>query len=241
MSDWVRALGIDYGTYQDDLSEQAYLDWTRAWVGEVKRVLRDDGALFLNIGASGLRAYSRALSTIGDNIANAQTPGYARRTLALRETAGGTQSALVSRNVSPGGVTIGAAGTYAGVGDEILYVRYGFAVYEIAARRVGATPVEADDRDYATDVDALLEADGLQQAELILGQSSELTRQPWVIGDRPISSLPGWEPEPCRWLGYNAIIRSFVHEDQVLANPHSPAWRRTLAMQVAGFMEGLMR
>src|SRR3546814_603585 len=51
-----------------------------------------------------------------------------------------------------------AAGTYAGVGDEILYVRYGFAVYEIAARRVGAVPVEADDKDYATDVDALLAA-----------------------------------------------------------------------------------
>ena len=49
-----------------------------------------------------------------------------------------------------------AAGTYAGAGDEILYVRYGFAVYEIAARRVGATPIEADDRDYAADVDALL-------------------------------------------------------------------------------------
>ena len=51
-----------------------------------------------------------------------------------------------------------AAGTYAGAGDEILYVRYGFAVYEIAARRVGAVPVEADDKDYATDVDALLAA-----------------------------------------------------------------------------------
>ncbi len=51
-----------------------------------------------------------------------------------------------------------AAGAYAGSGDEILYVRYGFAVYEIAARRVGARPVEADDRDYATDVDALLAA-----------------------------------------------------------------------------------
>ncbi|WP_447765566.1 histidinol-phosphate transaminase [Sphingopyxis panaciterrae] len=51
-----------------------------------------------------------------------------------------------------------AAGTYAGAGDEILYVRYGFAVYEIAARRVGAVPVEADDRDFATDVDALLAA-----------------------------------------------------------------------------------
>jgi histidinol-phosphate aminotransferase len=49
-----------------------------------------------------------------------------------------------------------AASAYAGPGDEVVYVRYGFAVYEIAARRVGATPVEAPDRDYATDVDALL-------------------------------------------------------------------------------------
>lgn len=49
-----------------------------------------------------------------------------------------------------------AASAYAGPGDEVLYVRYGFSVYDIAARRVGATPVVAPDRDYATDVDALL-------------------------------------------------------------------------------------
>lgn len=48
------------------------------------------------------------------------------------------------------------AGAFAGPGDEIIYVRYGFSVYEIAARRVGATPVVAPDRDYATDVDAIL-------------------------------------------------------------------------------------
>jgi histidinol-phosphate aminotransferase len=51
-----------------------------------------------------------------------------------------------------------AASAYAGPGDEILYVRYGFSVYDIAARRVGATPVVAPDADYATDVDALLAA-----------------------------------------------------------------------------------
>jgi histidinol-phosphate aminotransferase len=51
-----------------------------------------------------------------------------------------------------------AAGAFAGVGDEVLYVRYGFSVYDIATRRVGATPVIAPDRDYATDVDALLAA-----------------------------------------------------------------------------------
>jgi histidinol-phosphate aminotransferase len=51
-----------------------------------------------------------------------------------------------------------AAGAFAGPGDEVLYVRYGFSVYPIAARRVGATPIEAPDLDYATDVDALLAA-----------------------------------------------------------------------------------
>ena len=49
-----------------------------------------------------------------------------------------------------------AASAYAGPGDEILYVRYGFSLYEIVARRCGATPVIAPDADYGTDVDALL-------------------------------------------------------------------------------------
>ncbi len=49
-----------------------------------------------------------------------------------------------------------AAGAFAGPGDEVLYVRYGFAVYDIAARRVGATPIIAPDADFGTDVDALL-------------------------------------------------------------------------------------
>jgi histidinol-phosphate aminotransferase len=48
------------------------------------------------------------------------------------------------------------AGAFAGPGDEIIYVKYGFAVYEIATRRVGATPVIAPDNDYATDVDSVL-------------------------------------------------------------------------------------
>jgi flagellar hook-associated protein 1 len=39
----------------------------------------------LNIGASGLRAYRASLAVTGDNIANAQTPGYARRSLRLSE------------------------------------------------------------------------------------------------------------------------------------------------------------
>jgi histidinol-phosphate aminotransferase len=51
-----------------------------------------------------------------------------------------------------------AAQAFAGPGDEVVYVRYGFSVYDIAARRCGATPVVTPDRDYGTDVDALLAA-----------------------------------------------------------------------------------
>ncbi|MBV6749055.1 FAD-binding oxidoreductase [Pseudomonas chlororaphis] len=82
---------------------------------------------------------------------------------------------------------------------------------------------------------------GRTLADLILEQDSERVRQPWVIREGGLQALKAWEPEPCRWLGYNAIIRSFVHEDQTLANPNTPPWRRKLASGVAGFMEGFMQ
>lgn len=49
-----------------------------------------------------------------------------------------------------------AAQGFAGAGDEVLFSRHSFAVYDIAARRCGATPVEASDQSYTADVDALL-------------------------------------------------------------------------------------
>ncbi|HPB23364.1 MAG TPA: histidinol-phosphate transaminase [Novosphingobium sp.] len=51
-----------------------------------------------------------------------------------------------------------AAQGYAGPEDEVLFARYSFSVYDIAARRCGAEPVVAPDADYGTDVDALLAA-----------------------------------------------------------------------------------
>ncbi len=83
---------------------------------------------------------------------------------------------------------------------------------------------------------------GRTLAQLILGETGVLTRQPWVQLDSSIKQgLRTWEPEPCRWLGYNAIIRSFVHEDKVLADPGSAPWRRHFAQGLAGFMEGFMK
>jgi flagellar hook-associated protein 1 len=58
----------------------------------------------LAIGASGIKAYSKALSVVGDNIANAQTEGYVRRSARLEE-APAAGDIILSRNaLRPGGV-----------------------------------------------------------------------------------------------------------------------------------------
>jgi histidinol-phosphate aminotransferase len=51
-----------------------------------------------------------------------------------------------------------AAQGFAGPGDEVLFSARSFSVYEIAARRCGATPVIAPDSNFTADVDALLGA-----------------------------------------------------------------------------------
>ena len=122
----------------------------------------DDGRPLIKLSANenplGTGAAARAaLVAATADLATYPDPGAAK----LREAIG------AAHNLNPARVIYGtgsdellhiAASAYAGPGDEILYVRYGFAVYDIAARRVGAVPVQAADADYATDVDALLAA-----------------------------------------------------------------------------------
>ena len=60
----------------------------------------------MSIGASGLRAYRDALGTTSDNIANAQTAGYVRRTTRLAESAGSGDMPLYRAQTSPGGVLV---------------------------------------------------------------------------------------------------------------------------------------
>ena len=43
-------IGYDYDVYQDNLDNDEYLNWTREWMTEVKRVLKDDGSFWLAIG-----------------------------------------------------------------------------------------------------------------------------------------------------------------------------------------------
>jgi flagellar hook-associated protein 1 FlgK len=53
----------------------------------------------LSIGASGLRAYKAALGAVSDNIANAQTVGYARRSARMNEVSAGSGASILYRNV----------------------------------------------------------------------------------------------------------------------------------------------
>jgi flagellar hook-associated protein 1 FlgK len=58
----------------------------------------------LAIGASGIKAYGQALSVVGDNIANAQTEGYVRRSVRLAEAPSGGEIVLSRNSIRPGGV-----------------------------------------------------------------------------------------------------------------------------------------
>jgi flagellar hook-associated protein 1 len=60
----------------------------------------------LGLGAAGVRGYSRALQTIGDNIANAQTPGFARRNTVFSEQVGSGHSVLYRNQIAPNGVIV---------------------------------------------------------------------------------------------------------------------------------------
>ena len=45
-------LGIRYGKYSDKESRESYLEWCRKWAAEIRRVLKSQGSLFLNIGSA---------------------------------------------------------------------------------------------------------------------------------------------------------------------------------------------
>jgi site-specific DNA-methyltransferase (adenine-specific) len=44
-------IGIRYGSYNDEIPRDRYLKWMAEWGALVRRILREDGSLFLNIGS----------------------------------------------------------------------------------------------------------------------------------------------------------------------------------------------
>ena len=45
-------LGIKYKNYNDSRTRNDYLNWSREWATQVKRVLKDKGSFFLNLGSA---------------------------------------------------------------------------------------------------------------------------------------------------------------------------------------------
>jgi site-specific DNA-methyltransferase (adenine-specific) len=45
-------LGVDYKKYSDKENRASYLDWCEKWAAEIRRVLKAEGSLFLNIGSA---------------------------------------------------------------------------------------------------------------------------------------------------------------------------------------------
>ncbi|HKT76279.1 MAG TPA: histidinol-phosphate transaminase [Sphingobium sp.] len=120
----------------------------------------DDGRPLIKLSANenplgtGEAARAALVAATAD-LATYPDPGAARLREAIAAAHGLDPARVIYGTGSDELLHIAASG-YAGPGDEVLYVKYGFSVYDIAARRVGATPVIAPDKDYATDVDALL-------------------------------------------------------------------------------------
>lgn len=79
--------------------------------------------------------------------------------VALRDAIGalhGIDRARIVCGTGSGELLHGAVQAFAGPGDEVLFSRYSFSLYPLLAQKVAATPVLADDDDYAASVDALL-------------------------------------------------------------------------------------
>jgi hypothetical protein len=65
--------------------------------------------------------------------------------------------------------------------------------------------------------------------DLILGQTTELTRLPWVN-----HRWRNWEPEPFRWLGVNAGLKMMAHADKHEERTGKPTKRGEFVKRLIG-------
>lgn len=145
---------------------QALRPVAKPWIMDIApyvpgRATADDGRPLAKLSANenplGCSADARAAFAAASDMSRYPDPGATllREALARHH---GLDPARIIYGTGSDEILHLVAGAYAGPGDEVIHVRYGFAVYEIATRRVGATPVIVADRDYGTDVDSILAA-----------------------------------------------------------------------------------
>lgn len=122
----------------------------------------DDGRALIKLSANenplGCSVHaSAALAAQSTTVARYPDPASHALRAALADAHGLEADRIVCGTGSDELLNLIAAG-YAGIGDEIIHMNYGFAVYEIATRKVGAQVVVAPDSDYTADVDAMVAA-----------------------------------------------------------------------------------
>jgi histidinol-phosphate aminotransferase len=81
---------------------------------------------------------------------------------------------------------------FAGPGDEVLSTEFGFVVYPMVTKSVGATPVLAPEKAFTVDVDALLErVTDKTRIVFVANPNSTGTYVPWAELTRLHDGLPG--------------------------------------------------
>jgi histidinol-phosphate aminotransferase len=159
----------------------------------------DDGRTLIKLSANenplgcSIKA-SAALAGERDTIARYPDPASNALRIALGETYGLESDRIVCGTGSDELLNLIAQG-YCGQGDEIIHVNYGFAVYEIATRKVGAEVIIAPDKDYGTDVDALLALVTPNTRAVYLANPNNPTGT--VMSDTEIARLHAQLPPNC--------------------------------------------
>ncbi|QUT05847.1 flagellar hook-associated protein FlgK [Sphingobium phenoxybenzoativorans] len=118
------------------------------------------------IGASGTRAYRAAMGAISENIANASTAGYSRRTVTTRESALSSSSMVLYKSqVAFGGVEVQSVNR---ANDPYL---------DAAARMTGQALASANQRlQFQTDIETALNDDTLGVGQQLSGMYGAVTQ-----------------------------------------------------------------
>lgn len=82
--------------------------------------------------------------------------------------------------------------TFAGPGDEVIYSQYGFMVYPIQTRAVGATGIAVPNKNWAADIDGILEAVTEDTKLIFIDNPNNPTGayNPWPEIERLHAALP---------------------------------------------------
>jgi histidinol-phosphate aminotransferase len=154
----------------------------------------DKPAIKLSANESALGASPQALAAYAQ--ASATLDRYPDGTaLALRTALAAHYGVTLEQTICGAGsddILLLAAQAFAGPGDEIIGMRYGFAIYPICAARVGARYVEVDDVDYTGNVDRFLQALTPNTKLIYIANPNNPTGtyMPWSEIERLHSALP---------------------------------------------------